>query len=274
MHTNLSGHNICDKTPSVNLKVVYYTEVKEPPYDSIFADHEKDNFLGLILCTSKEGKIVINRKEYHLKKEQFILCNYQDVSELKSNENWKFFFFWFYCDNLNLPLNRIFDYPTPSSDLTICHKIISLLHYKDELCFLQANSLFADMLVRWLNHILSTTDDPYKKEMDDCVQFIHENLDTPLTIRSVAKRYHISEKHFRFLFEKYMTMRPKEYIHVAKLEKAKHLLLFSESSVTEIAYILCFSSASHLSTCFKAHYGLTPIEYRHLQSKKDEEMKK
>ena len=268
MHINILGKNILDKTPDLKLKIVYYTEVKQPPYNSEFIDYENDNFLGLLFCVKEKGFITINEKKYEIKKDQFILCEYHQVSKLESDSNWAFFFFWFYLENTTVPMNNVFNHVLSSTDLTMCHDIISLLHYKNDLMFLKANSCFTTLLTDWLDKSTVIKNEPYKKEIDDCIQFIHSNLDTPLTIDELAMKYHVSKKHFRFLFEKYINISPKQYILIAKLEKAKHFLIFSQESISDIANMLCFASASHLSSSFKAHYGITPTEFKSSQLRK------
>jgi len=52
-----------------------------------------------------------------------------------------------------------------------------------------------------------------------------------------------------------------------KIERVKELLLFSELNLTQISYMLNYSSLAHLSSQFKSITGLTPSIYRQLRSK-------
>ena len=47
-----------------------------------------------------------------------------------------------------------------------------------------------------------------------------------------------------------------------KLEKAKYLLLRTDESVTDIAYMLDFSDSSYFTKVFKTDTGLTPSKFR------------
>jgi len=58
------------------------------------------------------------------------------------------------------------------------------------------------------------------------------------------------------------------YIIAHKIERAKELLIYNELSLTEISYILNYSSVAHLSYQFKKVTGLTPTFFKQLKNKK------
>ena len=47
-----------------------------------------------------------------------------------------------------------------------------------------------------------------------------------------------------------------------KIERVKELLIYEKKSLTEIAYLLNYSSVAHLSNQFKKMTGLTPSNYK------------
>lgn len=53
-----------------------------------------------------------------------------------------------------------------------------------------------------------------------------------------------------------------------KIEKVKELLIYDESSITEIAYLLDYSSVAHLSNQFKKMTGLSPSHFKKLRHKR------
>jgi len=58
------------------------------------------------------------------------------------------------------------------------------------------------------------------------------------------------------------------FIIIHKIERVKELLVYNELSLTEISYMLDYSSVSHLSSQFKKVTGLTPTFFKHLKDKK------
>jgi AraC-like DNA-binding protein len=59
-----------------------------------------------------------------------------------------------------------------------------------------------------------------------------------------------------------------QYIILNKIERAKELILYDELSISEIAYKLHYSSASHLTNQFKKITGLTPSYFKELANKR------
>lgn len=59
------------------------------------------------------------------------------------------------------------------------------------------------------------------------------------------------------------------FIITHKIEKVKELLLYNETTLTEIAEQLHYSSVSHLSNQFKKVTGLTPSYFKSMKIKRD-----
>ena len=56
----------------------------------------------------------------------------------------------------------------------------------------------------------------------------------------------------------------KELIHLKLTDKAKNILLTTNSSISEVAYDLGFEYPNHFSKLFKVKTGMSPSEYRNL----------
>lgn len=59
-----------------------------------------------------------------------------------------------------------------------------------------------------------------------------------------------------------------KYIISQKIERAKELLVYGEHTLSEIAYMLGYSSSQHLSNQFKKITGFTPTYYKELKEHK------
>ncbi len=64
------------------------------------------------------------------------------------------------------------------------------------------------------------------------------------------------------------------YIIAHKIERAKDLLIYDKLSLTEISYILNYSSVAHLSYQFKKVTGLTPTFFKKIKLHKHNTQKK
>lgn len=63
-----------------------------------------------------------------------------------------------------------------------------------------------------------------------------------------------------------------QYIIVHKIERVKELLLYDELNLTEISYLLNYSSVAHLSNQFKKITGLSPSFFKKLKQKRNENL--
>lgn len=61
-----------------------------------------------------------------------------------------------------------------------------------------------------------------------------------------------------------------QFIINHKIEKIKELLLYDELSLSEIAFVMHYSSVAHLSNQFKKNTGLCPSFYKNLKQKRSE----
>jgi AraC family transcriptional regulator len=64
-------------------------------------------------------------------------------------------------------------------------------------------------------------------------------------------------------FSQHETITLERYIILQKTEKIKELIDSGEYTLSEIAYMMDYSSVQHLSAQFRSITGLTPSEYRH-----------
>ena len=64
-----------------------------------------------------------------------------------------------------------------------------------------------------------------------------------------------------------------QFIINHKIERVKELLLYDEMNLTEIAYLLNYSSVAHLSSQFKKVTGLSPSFFKQLKKIKKSKLR-
>jgi AraC-like DNA-binding protein len=89
-----------------------------------------------------------------------------------------------------------------------------------------------------------------------------ENFDKHITIPQLARQAGINEAKLKEGFKELFGLSIHTYLQQLRLEKAKHLLLTTEWSVTDITYDIGYSHVTHFITLFKKETGLTPAEWR------------
>ena len=99
------------------------------------------------------------------------------------------------------------------------------------------------------------------------VELIH-HADEPLKVNfsdHLARRLAHDYTYLANLFSQVEGITIEQYIIYHKIERVKELLVYNELSLTQISYLLHYSSVSHLSNQFKKITGLTPSHFKRLK---------
>lgn len=59
-----------------------------------------------------------------------------------------------------------------------------------------------------------------------------------------------------------------QFLIFHKIERIKELIMYEELNITEIAFLMNYSSVAHLSNQFKKATGLSPSQFRNLNNRK------
>jgi AraC-like DNA-binding protein len=78
----------------------------------------------------------------------------------------------------------------------------------------------------------------------------------------LSGRLHLEYAHLSTVFSETEHNTIEKFFIQQKIEKVKELLTYGEQSLSEIAYLLNYSSVAHLSTQFKKVCGVTPSVYK------------
>lgn len=84
----------------------------------------------------------------------------------------------------------------------------------------------------------------------------------PLTLGSLAERFHGSPYHLQRTFKRITGISPTDYLIRTRIAKAQELLASSNMPVMDVAFAVGMINLSHFSTQFLAHTGMTPSQYR------------
>ncbi|MBD5460720.1 MAG: helix-turn-helix transcriptional regulator [Lachnospiraceae bacterium] len=103
--------------------------------------------------------------------------------------------------------------------------------------------------------------------VDKCKDYIARNLRKDIKVSDIAPAIGISRTYLTHKFSELEGMTIQQYILKERCEHAANLLMYSDYSIAIISEYFCFASQSHFGSCFKRFYGMTPKEYRLLNSR-------
>jgi len=98
---------------------------------------------------------------------------------------------------------------------------------------------------------------------------IHHSEEIPITKYSeyISNKLGYDYTYLSNVFSEVKGISIRQYVIINKVERVKELLMYDEFTLTEISYILNYSSVAHLSNQFKKITGLSPSYYRQLEFK-------
>ena len=103
-------------------------------------------------------------------------------------------------------------------------------------------------------------------KMRTILKYIETNYMQHISVAEVAAQVEFSESHFMRYFKENMNTSFIDYLREYRLTMAARLLIGSDATILSIAEEVGFDNLSYFNRAFKAHYGVTPSQYRKLTS--------
>lgn len=100
------------------------------------------------------------------------------------------------------------------------------------------------------------------KHLVCAIDLMKDHLDDPLPHTKIAEATGVSVRQLERLFGKFLNTSPKKYYMELRLERARHLLLQTEMSVTDVAFASGFENPGHFSRVYRTAFGVTPMAQR------------
>ena len=217
------------RPPSVEYS--FYTAVKTGDMETVVANCKEDAFIHL------EGTGVLSRNtltniKYHFVVTAAMLTRYCIDGGLEPEQAY-----------------RLSDFYILKMDTCTTVRQIADLHHE------MAKDFTGKMVLQKKSSILS-------KPVVQCVDYIYSHIKERITVAVLAEYTGLSESYLSRVFKQNLGISISDYIREKKIEKATHLLRYSDKSIIDIANYLSFSSQSHFIQTFENFTGMTPKKYR------------
>ena len=103
---------------------------------------------------------------------------------------------------------------------------------------------------------------PYADTIKQVLLYVQTHFAEPISVKDAAALIDYSDAHFMRVFKKETGSTFADYLSDYRLRYAAYLLRESTESVSEIASMCGFESASYFTRCFRRKHGLSPRDFR------------
>ncbi|MGL4852557.1 MAG: hybrid sensor histidine kinase/response regulator transcription factor [Phocaeicola sp.] len=101
-----------------------------------------------------------------------------------------------------------------------------------------------------------------EKFLKEVTQLIEDRIDdAELNVTALCEMVQVSNKQLYRKVKQLTGQTPVDYIRSIRLKKAGMLLRQNKFSISEVMYMVGFSSSSYFSKCFQSAFGMTPKQY-------------
>lgn len=256
---------------SINISSIHsiYTHTHESGF--VFSG-EAHPYYEINVVTEGTLGLTIDDKLYELNEGQGVI-----IPAGAFHKNWtigrcdvKFFVVSFEAVTKGVPLFENMVYTVSESDMFFINKIVSegmeWAHDKSN------PARFAQQMVKncieclVLSMLRQTVEDSeYTSTTSEffyrAIHFMNKNIKSNVTVEEIAKYANTSTANLKKIFKKYTGNGTIHHFNMLKLEYSKELLR-ANMSISEIAYMLSFSSQNHFAQSFKKVFGITPTKYK------------
>ena len=98
--------------------------------------------------------------------------------------------------------------------------------------------------------------------MNKCTEIILSNIEDPeFSVNTLAQQLNMSRTSVFTKIKGIIDMTPNDFIKVTRLKKACKMMIEGEYRITEIGFLVGFSSSSYFAKCFQKQFGMLPTEF-------------
>lgn len=110
--------------------------------------------------------------------------------------------------------------------------------------------------------VLPTTN---HQRLEPVIQYIHQNMEAPLTLPQIAEEFGFSVRSLSRLFQQKLGISFLQYLKLFRIIKGMEALLQTDKSISEIAFEVGYNSLSAFSNTFYQLLHVRPAEFRHMR---------
>ncbi len=164
--------------------------------------------------------------------------------------------------NIEINLSAIFSARLEDNMLDAIIRLLKTLNNPSEAAILGdaiVDEIYFRILSNWqggrLVHLLQQRGQI--RQISKAVEYIHQNLDKPLSIEDMASIVNMSASGFHKKFKEVMHFPPLQYAKSVKLNRAQNYIMEGKK-VSEAGYMVGYNSPAQFSREYRRYFGVSP----------------
>ena len=99
-------------------------------------------------------------------------------------------------------------------------------------------------------------------QIAEALDYVRVEYANPIKVEDLANVCHMSETHFRRVFEAYMNMSPMDYINLVRVQRACDIMKKTDDSMDIVAQKSGFTTTSTFNRNFKKFLNTSPYQWK------------
>ena len=247
------------------------------------------NYFEVGLCHYGEGELILGKEAYPFMENSIAFIPPNFLHTTLSKKGTMGYWEWFYFDidkiletmgkfhqvEISEIKNVIYEQALylQEEEATQFHKLLKKIEMENKgknILYEEAIKSFAQSFVIELIRLQSqkkelkqtTSRVKWLTEIEPALTYVEKEYASKISIGQLAKICSMSESHFRKIFAEHMNMKPLEFVHFIRMQKACEMMETTSKSMDEIAYSIGFESVSSFNRNFQKMFSITPYQYK------------
>lgn len=251
-------------------------------------------FVEMLYIIEGTAFIEVNQQDFYVSEGDLVLFHAGDIHAIysASGRNLQYMVLKFDCNRLSVNssytprLSAILQYARKSEQVSSMFSAAKLkdlpIRKRFETCIqeidckdygydvrihAEISSLLIEIIRLWKTeglsmHELFSVCAETESSIHNITEYIDRYANETLKVKDLADMCHMSYSHFAKCFKELYGRSCKDYLELIKIEKGEELLLFTDSSLSQISQELGFSDCSHFIRIFRKWKNATPGQFR------------
>ncbi|WP_339219644.1 AraC family transcriptional regulator [Paenibacillus sp. FSL W7-1332] len=160
-----------------------------------------------------------------------------------------------------MPYDGIFVISSPDRLNLVCRSMYKDFHSKEPMKQWRVQLDFQELLYTMIAECSPYSKNDKRQALERVKEYIEEHYDEDLTIEQLANLSELSPKYFVEVYKKTYGHSAMDYLAHVRLNKAKQLMLGSDSLLREVAHMVGYKDEFYFSRKFKKAFGISPSVY-------------